>query len=220
MDENNLMRAFSEDLVDLRATLSDKSRHQQLRQDIEQRERALAVVLEADAKDQSARQALREGGKTPSEAGVKAAAAASKAMDQSGATSLKRLLVETTAELAKLFNEVPDTLNHWLRKGKLKLGPAPRSKQLANGEPLQLTDGKSGELEKKKEGPLFQQVVREIPRVHHEDLSISEFLRKYAIPKKPVVITGLNFTAATGVPGQEESPDWSLDFFRETCGEA
>ncbi len=192
MSENELLRAFSQDLADLRATLSDKNKHQQLRKAIEQRERALAIVLEVDDKDQSAREALRQGNGTPAGADVKAAAAASKAMDTSGATSLKRLLVDTTVALAKLFNAVPDTLNHRLRKGTLKLGPAPgqeKQRKLASGAPLQLTDGKPpssasslSATELAQQNKDHKQVVRDIPRVHHEDLSVSEFLRKCVCP--------------------------------------
>eukprot|EP00440_Ansanella_granifera_P018234 gb/GFBE01019801.1/.p1 GENE.gb/GFBE01019801.1/~~gb/GFBE01019801.1/.p1 ORF type:complete len:977 (+),score=204.70 gb/GFBE01019801.1/:1-2931(+) len=50
--------------------------------------------------------------------------------------------------------------------------------------------------------------VRDVERRDASELSVKEFLEKYARPGLPVIITGLNVT--------EEEP-WTLDFFRERC---
>lgn len=56
--------------------------------------------------------------------------------------------------------------------------------------------------------------VPQPPIVHLEkrdqrDLSVEEFVEKYAKPGIPVVITGLNIS---------RRENWTLDFFRDTCG--
>ena len=52
------------------------------------------------------------------------------------------------------------------------------------------------------------QQVQAIERRHWRTLSMSEFFHEYAVPKRPVIITGLQMTK---VP-------WTLEHVREVCG--
>lgn len=53
-----------------------------------------------------------------------------------------------------------------------------------------------------------QPVAKQVERRDVSELSVAEFLDKYARPGLPVIITGLN------VSGEE---DWTLDFFKRKC---
>ena len=202
LQAHELLRTFSEGLVDLRSTLSNRSRSYNLRRAIEQRERFLAHIFEFDDDEQAAMLALRQtNSTTPPPHAFKAVEEAGKKMDASGANRLKKEVIRLNVELSRLFNNIPEFLEHKLRTRQLRVGPpSPDGTSVA---PLERGH---------KLGP---QIVRDIPRVHHANLSTTQFLRQYAIPKKPVIITGLNFT---GPDGQSAGREWSLDFFKEYCG--
>ena len=67
-------------------------------------------------------------------------------------------------------------------------------------------------LHKQAEGGALGQELapREVERRSAADLSLTEFLERYANPGRPVIITGLNLT---------EEGAWSLELFKERCGE-
>ena len=145
----------------------------------------------------------------------KAIEEAGQQMEASGANRLKQEVIRLNVELSRLFNNIPEFLEHKLRTRQLRVGPpssldehAPAAASMGAPTPTSVAPLERGH----KLGP---QIVRDIPRVHHTNLSTTQFLRQYAIPKKPVIITGLNFT---GPDGQFAGRELSLEFFKERCG--
>ena len=194
---HELLRTFASDLDDLLNILSEPDLQHELRRAIESRENILSRLLQFDANEQAAKYALRHDNKT--EVGIKMEKLqrATREMEQSGANELKSQIIQLNVQMADLFNKIPKFLERKLRRGQLHLG--------SNTKPVDLL--------------AHQQEVRSIPRVHHENLSVSEFLRRFAIPKKPVVITGLNFSGGVDNTGNPIGQNWDLDFFREKCGQ-
>ena len=196
MQKQPLLHTFSTDLAELKAIQSNQSRNLRLRHDIEARERDVVRLLFFDDRHQEARRALRRQGNNATVEAKAAVRQAAHQMSESGATRLKNAIIDLNRDMVKLFNEVHFLLQEKLERGQLRLGvhssPVP---------PL---------------GPQHTQVSRTIPRVHHRNLSFADFLHRFAIPKKPVIITGLNFT---GDMNPNTGHDWTLDYFRRVCGD-